>query len=155
MMFLALWSIPSGDLSSRGDLLPSRQPPVRLRPLPRIPCYGKSADSLEPNPRVIGLHQCDQSPTSEQKTSRCRLDAVENRLRQLWLRMRENVVPAEDDQHSSFVRHRQLSNAIHPRGEVLSIVVGKVQRLLRVDVKFGRARPGRAVELVDRVAVLP
>src|SRR5262249_55013039 len=90
---------------------------VGIQPLARIPGHGHRADSLEPDSRIVRLDEREQPASGEQKPARSRLDAVENRLRELWLRLREDVVAAKDDDQSAIVRHLELGETIHPRHE--------------------------------------
>src|SRR5512147_1779400 len=65
---------------------------IRVEPLTRIPCHGHRAYALEANARIVRLHERNQSPARQQESPRRRLDAVENRLRELALGAREDIV---------------------------------------------------------------
>ena len=92
--------------------------------------------------------------TKQQESARNRLDAIEQRVRELWISTRECVEMPELHYDASIARDIELPQTIDPGREIRRVILGKGQLPLRVGMEIGRRLPTRCIEGVHLVPEL-
>lgn len=119
--------------------------PFRDGKLCRIPQHVGSADTIEPDVRVIRLDQAQHSVTDEEPGTRAPSEDVEHRLGILARPSRIRIESVKDDRrtHAVLVRSvpevRDIAHAVGESVEVATEVVREVQSTSkRVECRIGR-----------------